>query len=351
VSFNRLLSTFFAIPVLAVTGARPPMIVWIDDAKMRSRLYKINMAISYHVVASIQRAARARCCPFSFHRLAMSSSASIAAPSKLVRWDVEEKTRIGTITLQSPSTYNALTVEMGNEFRSLIAKIQRDDFEQKINLNVIILTGEGGNAFSAGGNLEWLRSLSKNSVYENADAMLAFYNSFLCIRKVPVPVIAAMPGPAIGAGACLALACDLRVASPKATLGFNFSRLGIHSGMGGSHLLMRTMGGPCGLINELLLTGKVLSAQEAKLLGLINRIGDDSYEEAHKLAAEISRQNPLAVRTMIKTLRQQQDEGLEANLQHEALAQALCYSRGDWGEGLDAVVEKRDPVFKDYHEN
>jgi enoyl-CoA hydratase len=134
--------------------------------------------------------------------------------------------------------------------------------------------------------------------------------------------------------------------------GFPFSRLGIHSGMGGSHLLMRAMGGPSAHINEILLTGKVLSGEEAYRLGLVNRLAENGNvkEEAYKLALEVAKQNPLAVRSMVLTLRQQQDQGLEAALQKEAVAQAMCYNRDDWGEGLDAALEKRDPVFAPYHD-
>jgi enoyl-CoA hydratase/carnithine racemase len=189
-------------------------------------------------------------------------------------------------------------------------------------------------------------------VHHNADLMLNFYNSLLCIRKVPVPVIAALHGPAMGAGACLALACDMRTASPKPRiLGFNFSRLGIHSGMGGSHLLERALGGSSAIINEILLTGKVLSGQEAYDMGLVNRLEDDAKGAAYELAAEVAKQNPVAVRTMLQTVRQRQDVGLEQALQREAYAQAVCYNRDDWGEGVNAVAEKRDPSFGPYHSN
>ena len=269
----------------------------------------------------------------------------------LVNWSVDESSKVGTITLDSPKTFNALTVEMGHEFQSLIQQIKKDLTDGAVHVNSIVLTGAGDDAFSAGGNVEWLRGLKDEPVYVNADAMMSFYESFLCIRKVPVPVVAAIQGPAIGAGACLAIACDLRVSSriPRC-LGFTFSRLGIHSGMGGSHLLMRALGGPSAKVNEILLTGKVLSGQEAFDLGLVNTLaeGGKVKAKAKKLAEEVARQNPLAVRSMIQTLRQQQDEGLQAALQREAYAQALCYNRDDWGEGLDAVIEKRDPIFDNY---
>ena len=265
---------------------------------------------------------------------------SITKPQSLVSWTLNESTKIGTITLDTPSTYNALTVEMGRVFQALVRQLESDIRDGTHNVNAVVLTGAGTDAFSAGGNFDWLRSLKDQPVHVNADTMLSFYKSFLSIRQLPVPVVAAIQGPAIGAGAGLALACDLRVTSPgPRRLGFTFSRLGIHSGMGGSHYLTTSMGGSSAIVNEILLTGKSLTGEEAFKYGLVNRLVDNVKEEAYILAEEVARQNPLAVRSMIQTLRQRQDEGLEACLQREAYAQALCYHRDDWGEGLDAVLE------------
>lgn len=281
----------------------------------------------------------------------VKASRSFSA-NALVNWTVDDASKIGTITLNSPKTFNALTVEMGQDFQTLVNDIKQELSDGSVHVNAIVLTGAGDDAFSAGGNVEWLRGLKDKPVYENADAMMSFYQSFLCIRECPLPVIAALQGPAVGAGACLAIACDLRVSSriPRC-LGFTFSRLGIHSGMGGSHLLMRALGGPSAKVNEILLTGKTLSGEEAFDLGLLNRLAAEPGQvkmEARRLAEEVARQNPLSVRSMIQTLRTQQDDGLQAALQREAYAQALCYNRKDWGEGLDAVIEKRDPVFDNY---
>jgi enoyl-CoA hydratase/carnithine racemase len=288
--------------------------------------------------------------------------------SSLVSWEVDEETKIGTITLQSPETYNALTVEMGNDFRNLVQSLtadlrMHDDDDddgggggnslakKNKHVNVILLQSQGDNAFSAGGNFPWLKSLRHNSVHKNYDLMMHFYNSFLCIRKVPVPVVCALQGAAMGAGCCLALACDLRVAAKKpAILGFPFSKLGIHSGMGGSWLLRQALGSQA-KANEILLTGQTLSGQEALELGLVNRVADNAKEEALQLAKQVARQHPVAIRSMIQTLRIADDQGLEAVLQREALAQAMCYNRNDWGEGLDAIAEKRDPIFDDYYKS
>lgn len=280
--------------------------------------------------------------------LKTSCAKSRFSTQPLVSWTLDEATKVGTITLESPETYNALTVEMGKDFTNAVRDIHSQLSEK--NINAMVLTGAGDDAFSAGGNFDWLRSLKEAPVHKNADAMLSFYKSFLCIRDLPVPVIAAIQGPAVGAGAGLALACDLRVISPgPRKFGFTFSRLGIHTGMGVSHLLQRAVSSA--QANEILLTGKFISGEESYRLGLVNRLVDHEVKkEAHLLAGEIAAQHPVSIRTMMQTLRQRQDEGLEAALLREAFAQAACYNREDWGDGLDAILERRDPSFHDYHD-
>lgn len=268
--------------------------------------------------------------------------------SSLVAWDLDETSKVGTITLKSPETFNALTVEMGKDFQTLVRELQVKLETQDIH--AICIQGQGDAAFSAGGNFPWLKSLRDNPVHKNVDIMLGFYNSFLCVRNLHVPTIAALQGPAMGAGACLALACDMRVASTSGPviLGFPFSKLGIHSGMGGSWLLQNA-GVSRAKVYEILLTGQSLSGKEAHDMGLVNRIAVDAKYEAHKLAAEIAKQHPVAVRTMTRTLRL--DDGLQEALHREAYAQAVCYNRNDWGQGVDAIAEKRDPIFDGYHKH
>lgn len=274
----------------------------------------------------------------------------LLSTSSLVSWELDEVKKVGTITLESPKTYNALTVEMGREFSAAIRHIHADLTEGSKNINAMVLQSSGDSAFSAGGNFDWLQSLGNYPVHKNSDAMLSFYKSFLCIRSLPVPVVAAIQGPAVGAGVGLALACDLRVTSPgPRKFGFTFSKLGIHTGMGVSHLLQQSLGSSV-KVNEILLTGRFLSGEEAFDLGLVNRLveADKVKDEAHKLAEEVAAQHPVSIRSMIQTLRHRQDEGLESTLLREAYAQAVCYNRGDWGAGLDAVVGRVDPTFDEY---
>ncbi|KAG7368198.1 enoyl-CoA hydratase/isomerase [Nitzschia inconspicua] len=277
--------------------------------------------------------------------------ASTPSSSSLVSWSVQDK--VGTIELHSQKTFNALTVEMGKEFRSLIHQLE-PEFHESSNIQAVVLCGEGDQAFSAGGNLEWLQSLHNNSVHANVDWMLQFYTSFLCLRqKIPVPVIAALTGPAMGAGACLAMACDLRVACDDAdrpVLGFPFSKLGIPSGMGGLYLLQHS-GLTTAQANEILMLGKSLTGPEAFRLGLVNRTvpKDEVKNEAMALAKEIATKHPVAVRSMIRNCRLEQDRGLMDALHRDAYAQAMCYAREDWGRGLQVVAQKREADFDDYH--
>jgi len=301
-------------------------------------------------------------------RFVRTATRSSSSSSSLVSWEVEEEndtqrkhpTNIGIITLRSPKTYNALTVEMGNDFRKLIASLEQDFLDndpsnKNSTVGAIVLCGEGDKAFSAGGDLKWLRSLSDHSVHANVDAMLSFYNSFLGFRgKLPVPVIAALHGPAVGAGACLALACDLRVgcSHPK-LLGFPFCRLGIPPGMGAQHLLHSHCGMSASRTSELLLLGKTLTGEEASELGLLNHelVPSDAVKDTAKsLAKQILRtSHPVAVRSLIRSTRLEADKGLSDCLYKDAHAQAMCYRRSDWGEGLEAVATKRDPEFDAYH--
>ena len=170
--------------------------------------------------------------------------------------------------------------------------------------------------------------------------------NFLSVRSLPVPVVAAINGPAIGAGACVTLACDYRVARSDGVIGFNFCKLGIHPGMGGSHYLPRLIGP--GRAAKVLLGGARMSGDEAKELGIVDELvptDADFVERAVEIAGSMADNSPVAVRGMLRTLRQQVDVGLEESLRREADQQAINYARSDWREGLAAVMEKREPVF------
>ena len=294
---------------------------------------------------------RRLCSPITRMKIQNFSSNS-SLSSSLVTFTHDPETKIGTITMSSPVKHNPLTVELGLQFKRTIQSINSSISDNRLHINSIVLHG-ANSTFSAGGDMKWLRDLKNNPVHINADIMMEFYKSFLCIRDLPVPVIAAIDGYAIGAGACLAIATDMRIMSASAKIGFNFVKLGIHSGMGGSHFLPLAVGES--RAKDILLTGRVLTGIEAGEMGVAHRVidksGPDLLEEANNLAIEIGDKHPLAVRSMVQTLRMRENAycgGIEAALRREALAQALCYAKSDWGEGLDAIVEKRQPNFDDY---
>jgi enoyl-CoA hydratase len=175
--------------------------------------------------------------------------------------------------------------------------------------------------------------------------MRDFYALFLSVRDLPVPSIAAIQGAAIGAGLAIALACDLRIAAREAKLGLNFTKLGIHPGMGSSWTLPRLVG-PAHAA-DLLFGGRIVDGVEAERIGLVNRAvaRDDVVATALAQAEEIAACAPLAVRGTKRALARTASVSLADQLDFEAEQQAICYESADLAEGLRAVREKRLPRF------
>jgi enoyl-CoA hydratase/carnithine racemase len=245
------------------------------------------------------------------------------------------------LRLNQPARLNALSEEMGEAFQSLVRSISSDP-----KVRVAVLTGLG-RAFSAGGDLDFLEARAQDTAQANAERMRAFYARFLSIRDLPVPVIAAVNGPAIGAGLCLAVACDLRVVADDAKLGATFVKLGLHPGMAATHLFPALLGP--GRAAELLLTGRVVRGSEAVSLGLANesRPAAEVLPRALEIAEEMAAASPQAVRATVRTLRNRQDDLLERALWREADAQAHNYASDDLREGIASIREKRTPSFRD----
>ncbi|KXS18728.1 ClpP/crotonase [Gonapodya prolifera JEL478] len=271
----------------------------------------------------------------------LSSAAAPASSDPVVI--TREPSGVAILTLNRPKSLNALTEEVGDAFREAVATLSADD-----SVRAVVLTG-AGRAFSAGGDLGFLRDRITTTPQKNVEVMRQFYDRFLSVRKLPVPVIAAINGHAIGAGFCLALACDMRVAAKPAKVGLNFTRIGMHPGMAGSHTLPILVGNQTASL--LLLTGDLVSADDAARYGLVlsSVEPDQVVAEAKKIAERIAKASPVAVRGTLKTLRMRVDDGLERALQREADSQAHGYASPDYPEGLDAIVEKRDPVFQAFN--
>lgn len=263
-----------------------------------------------------------------------SSSTNSSSSSQSLVLSHTDADGICTITFNRPEQANAMTIAMGNEFVSTIDKIKQDQ-----RVKVVVLTG-AGQAFSAGGDLEFLLERPKHTPAENAEEMRRFYDRFLQIRTLPVPTIAAINGAAVGAGLCVSLACDLRLCSPKAKLGLTFVNLGIHPGMGASYLLPLLIGHQ--LASTLLLTGEIVNAQKALEMKLVASVEEKVMDASLALAKNIAHQSPVAIRTLTKTLRMWQEDkpSLERALWREADAQAQCYASQEYLQRVNAIRDK-----------
>lgn len=246
---------------------------------------------------------------------------------------------VGKILLNDPSNLNAMSEAMASEFAAIVHQLR----QQEPKPRVIILSGSG-RAFSAGGDLDMLEKKSTLSREENKRRMLAFYNSFLGIRDLGIPIIAAINGHAIGAGLCVASACDIRVCSDSAKLGFTFAKLGLHPGMGATFFLPKVIG--IAAATELMMTGRIIEAQEALRIGLVSRVcsGDQLNLVAEEIAQEIIACGPLAITQLCHSLRTD-SAVLIAALDREAECQSENYSSSEFLEGVRAVRDKRKADF------
>ena len=266
-------------------------------------------------------------------------------PDPLVLLDREA--HVATLTFNDPERRNAMTEAMGVAFAERTALLREEP-----DLRAVVPTG-AGRAFSAGGDLDMIEARAKEGAERPVlarrairDTMRAFYQLFLSVRDLPCPTVAAVQGHAIGAGLCVALACDLRLVSREAKLGLNFTRLGLHPGMGATWTLPRLVG-PA-LAAELLYTGRILDGEEAARIGLANRAlaPDAVVEKARTLATEIAASAPLAVQGVKRALARSPGASLEDQLSFEAHEQAGDFTSRDVHAGLAAARERRDPEFE-----
>jgi enoyl-CoA hydratase len=247
---------------------------------------------------------------------------------------------VALLVLDNPEQRNAMSTAMTASWTAAIDELTGDP-----TVRAVVVTGEGS-AFSSGGDTAWLASEPDAGVDELRSRMLPFYRAWLAIRRLEVPTIAAVNGAAIGAGLCLALACDLRFAATGARMGVPFVKLGLHPGMAGTFLLPDVVGRAAA--RDLMLTGRLVADEEALRLGLVSRVvaGDRLVAEAVAAAAEIAATAPIASRLTTLALRGEGHPDLEAALRWEALAQPVTMATADLLEGLRAVRERRTPVFE-----
>lgn len=243
------------------------------------------------------------------------------------------------VRLNLPDRRNAMTNELTQAWREAIAQLRTDR-----DLRVVVVTGEG-KAFCAGGELTWLEESGTMTADRLRTRMLDFYRAWLGIRTLDVPSIAALNGPAVGAGLAMALACDLRYATPEAGLSMPFTALGIHPGMASTFLLPEVVG--LSVAREMLLTGRVLRGSDALAVGLVNQLfpADSLRAEVLNIAATIATRAPIATRLTRQALANGGQASFEAALNWEAIAQPLTMGTADLAEGIAAAKERRNPVF------
>jgi enoyl-CoA hydratase/carnithine racemase len=253
----------------------------------------------------------------------------------------ETKDRICTLTLNQPEQLNAMNDIMAKDFSEAIKEIKTDP-EPK----VIIVTG-AGRAFSAGGNLQMMsEDIGANPAIRKKE-VFSFYKSFLSIMDLEIPTIAAINGHAIGAGACLPLACDIRLAASSSKIGFTFAKIGLHPGMGAEYFLPRIIGQARSF--ELLMTGDIITADEAYRIGLRHHVTppEELMNTAMELAKRIAAMPVLPIRMLKESIPTAMKGNLTDTLHREAAYQAICFMSSDVREGIDAVREKRTPNFSD----
>ena len=271
---------------------------------------------------------------------AMSHHSDSRDPHATCDVRVELHGAVAVLVLDDERRKNAMTPELGDALRRAVT-----DVRARRGVRAVVLTG-AGDAFSAGGDLGMLERLRQVPREESRATMLAFYGRYLSILELEVPTIAAVRGPAIGAGLAVALACDLLVCDEDAKLAANFAKLGLYPGMGTTFFLERRAGALRAA--ELVLTGRRFSGRDALAWGLANAAvpAAEVLPRALALAEDIARSSPATVRALKARLAPSPDALREA-LEHEAARQSESYQGADLGEGLAAARERRAAVFRD----
>lgn len=247
---------------------------------------------------------------------------------------------VAVLTLNNPDQRNAMSAEMTDSWVAAIDELAADRA-----VRAVVVTGQGS-AFCSGGNTGWITSEPDATVDHLRARMVPFYRAWLSIRRLEVPTIAAVNGHAIGAGLCLALACDLRYAAAGAKLGAPFVALGMHAGMAATYLLPNVVG--LAHARDLLLTGRIVDADEALRLGLVSRVmaADTFHADVLDTARQIAATAPIASRLTTLALRDGGHADFESALQWEALAQPITLATEDLHEGIAASRERRRPEFR-----
>lgn len=256
-------------------------------------------------------------------------------------YDFDPATSVATVTLNRPERLNALTFEVYGELRDAFRALDTEP-----GVRAVVITG-AGRAFCSGGDVEDIIG----ALFErDADGLLEFTRMtcdlILAIRECRRPVVAALNGTVAGAGAVIATACDVRIASESAKIAYLFTRVGLSGAdMGAAWLLPRIVGR--GRATELLMTGDFIDAREAHRIGLYNRVVPDgeALRNALDVASRLARGPSAALAVTRSAIDEEASMTLREALEAEAAAQARCMEDPNFREAYEAFVEKRDAEF------
>ncbi|MDD3472883.1 MAG: enoyl-CoA hydratase-related protein [Syntrophaceae bacterium] len=249
----------------------------------------------------------------------------------------EKVNNITVLRFNRPLLHNALNTAMLKQLKKALDKVEKDP-----EVRALIFTGSGNKSFISGSDIRELRGRNQSSAVEASVERQAVLNR---IENLQLPSIAAINGYALGFGCELAIACALRIASEKASLGQIEINLGIIPGAGATQRLPRLIGKAKAF--ELILMGKIISAEEALGIGLINKVvpHDSLMEESLQWAASLAEKSPVAMRNALTAINQGMETDLSTGLEIESHCVGNCFASPDSQEGLQAFIEKRKPKF------
>jgi enoyl-CoA hydratase len=250
----------------------------------------------------------------------------------------EKSEGIATITLNRPEALNAFSKEVVEEVLNAIEDVKADE-----NVRVVILTGAGEKAFSAGADIKSMKGMNALKARE-----LSQMGEKLCLalETLEKPVIAAINGYALGGGLEVAMACDIRIASENARMGQTEINIGLIPGWGGTQRLTRLIG--ITKAKELIFTGKMIDAKTAEQIGLVNMVVPQANfrETVRQFALELAQKAPVSLKVAKALINKGAETSLDVALTLEREGFGVVASTEDLQEGVSAFTEKRKPVFK-----
>src|SRR5215468_1320645 len=254
----------------------------------------------------------------------------------------EVKDAVATLTLNRPERLNALGDTLRDDLLDAVLRATGD-----AAVRVIVITG-AGKGFCSGGDVKAMNEARETRAERPLVDKFAPSRDrvLMAMRDAPQPIIAAVNGPAAGAGMNLALACDIRLASTTARFGQTFVKRGLHPDWGGTYFLPRVVG--MAKAAELIFTGEMIDAAEAHRLGIVSAVypPEELMARARELADKIAAGPPIAIRLARRALFHNQETDLRGALEFETFAQNVCQETEDAREGIRAFVEKRAPRFQ-----